>query len=374
MVELNNIQSLLGASESANSFISQGSILIYAFSAFSLFLIAELIHQLRIRQVQKLAFGPAQKQRLWTYANILFKPAAVGLLVLGFCLLINTEPEARSATNKKIPERDYHRLVFMVDSSPSMEAEDAIYRDEKTNEIQKICRREKIREVVHDLLFNSQIPLDRVCIDIVPFWYEARVAVEGFKDHEAAKQMSANFFLLSFEYKNKDKKHETNIFKSLEQTFKRLERLKKTGKLAEKGATVFLFTDGQTLPPKNMPKMPSSVSKVVVVGLGDTKKAFNLRNGIATKQDQRSLKSLASRLRGFYYNANTDSIPSNDANSLVIKNLPAESNQIGSIFWAKVFILSGAGYLALIPIFLHFFGSGWKSIFHKSKSNSKGAK
>jgi len=70
-----------------------------------------------------------------------------------------------------------------------------------------------------------------------------------------------------------------------------------------KSASLVLLSDGDTVPATGMPKMPASIARVLVVGVGDPR-AGKFIDGHQSRQDASTLRQIAVRLRGVYHDGN----------------------------------------------------------------------
>jgi Ca-activated chloride channel family protein len=73
-------------------------------------------------------------------------------------------------------------------------------------------------------------------------------------------------------------------------------------------ATVLVVTDGDTVPATGLPKMPESVSGVLLVGVGDPT-AGKFIDGHMSRQDVATLRQVALRAGGIYHDGNTKQVP-----------------------------------------------------------------
>jgi len=70
-----------------------GTAELVAFGVLGLMLAAEFIHQLRVRRIAQLAFGPTKKPHIWSYLGVPVRIVAAGALAWGFTTLLLIDPK-----------------------------------------------------------------------------------------------------------------------------------------------------------------------------------------------------------------------------------------------------------------------------------------
>ena len=333
---------------------------------FVLVIVAEILHFMRIRKLGKLVFGPTGKPYIWVWVVPFLRAIAVAMLSLGFGILLVLNPDTKSEINKTLPEDAYHHIVFMVDSSPSMLAKDSKVKFADKSQPMTVDRRTRARDIVSKLLLDSDLPLERIKLSIFPFWFETKKAIIDSVDPEAVINMINHYYLICFEARDPDKPKKTDLVKCLSETFEYSKRW------PNKSTTIFVLSDGETLPDKGLPELPPSVAKVVVIGLGDITKGAPILNGQHSKQDQQNLQALANRLRGRYFNGNIRNIPAEDAKNLIERSLDKQGRSWDLKTLAKIMIVTGAILLFIFPWLLNYFGSAWgfELIFNRKESTN----
>jgi Ca-activated chloride channel family protein len=73
--------------------------------------------------------------------------------------------------------------------------------------------------------------------------------------------------------------------------------------------TLIVISDGDTLPDSDLEAMPPAIADAMVLGVGDPYRASPVGD-TASRQDTASLKQLAARLRGTYFDGNVSHLPS----------------------------------------------------------------
>src|SRR6266516_3454675 len=215
--------------------------------------LAEWLHARRCRRVARLAFGPG------------------------------------GARSDLIPEGSYRHLVLALDVSPSMQLKDAGPEGKQS-------RAERASAVLMSLL--GRIATDQALISIVAFYTDAkRVVVDTF-DMEVVKNALNDLPL--------DLAFDTGKTKLLD-------GVRESAELAKPwqpgSAPLVVVSDGDTILDSGMPELPRSIQRTLVVGVGDAR-AGRFIDGHQSRQDFSTLRQLAGRLRGDYFDANEKHLPS----------------------------------------------------------------
>jgi Ca-activated chloride channel family protein len=90
-----------------------------------------------------------------------------------------------------------------------------------------------------------------------------------------------------------------------------------------RSSTLLVVSDGDTIPEKAPVALPPAFSDVLVVGIGDPIRASPIADRVS-RQDSASLKRLAARLRGDYYDANASHLPTRTLRGLKMLGLREE--------------------------------------------------
>ena len=300
--------------------------------------LAEWLHARRCRRVARLAFGPGGKANEWTKAVPTLRVLACGALAWGFLTLLQIGP--RAARSDLIPEGGYRHLVIALDVSPSMQLPDAGPEGKQS-------RAARASDVLMSLL--KRIATDQVRISIVAFYTDAkRVVVDTF-DLEVVKNVLNDLPLdLAFDAGKT----------------KLLEGVREAAELAKPwqpgSATLVIASDGDTIPDTGMPEMPRAFERTVVVGVGDPR-AGKFIDGHQSRQDFSTLRQLAARLRGEYFDANEKHLPSALLTSLS-KSLPLrDTRERGRRELALAAVGVGGFILAGLPVALAMWGCAWQA-------------
>lgn len=299
--------------------------------------LGEWLHARRIRRLQRLAFGPSGHAAVWTWVAPLVRVSAIAMASWGFASLLWVV-QARVHKEGEIAEGDIKHLVLVVDVSPSMGLVDAGVDG-------KLSRRQRASDIVESL-FN-RIPMGQFRITFIAVYTDAKPLLEDSSDHEVVRHMM-------------EKMPMWHAFKAGKT--KLIDGIELAAKMAKGwnpgSAYVLMLTDGDTVPPTGMPRMPASVAEFVVVGVGDPANGKFL-DGHQSRQDVNTLRQVANRLQGVYHNGNQKQLTSQ------VVSLFSESAKRESIDewtrreWALAAILVGTSLFALLPILLHYFGTSF---------------
>ncbi len=310
---------------------------IIAIAVALLAVLTEWVHARRVRRLQRLAFGPSGRAAYWTWAVPWIRVAAIAIASWGFASLLWVV-EARVHNTGEVSESDIKHLVLVVDVSPSMGLVDAGVDG-------KLTRRQRASDVVESL-FN-RIPMGQFRITFIAVYTDAKPLLEDSSDHEVVRHMM-------------EKMPMWHAFKAGKT--KLIDGIELAAKMAKGwnpgSAYVLMLTDGDSVPSAGMPRMPASVADFVIVGVGDATNGKFL-DGHQSRQDVNSLRQIANRLHGHYHNGNQKQLTSQ------VVSLFSESDNKDSIDkwtrreWALAAILVGTSLFALLPILLHYFGTGF---------------
>ena len=304
--------------------------------------LAEGWHARRTRRVARLAFGPLGQARLWTRLAPPLRVLALTAMAWGLVTLFFIRP--RVASYDKIPDGGYRHLVIAWDVSPSMQLDDGGFDSGKQKKRTRAQRGAKVL-----LSLFERIALDQVRISIVAFFTGAKPVVVDTHDLNVVKNILDDLPLdMAFD------PGKTSLIDGLEESV----RLAKSW---EPGSTTLLVvSDGDTVPDTGLPKLPPSINKVLVAGVGDPQRGVFI-DGHMSRQNARVLRQLAKRLGGEYVDVNDVQIPTAQLAELAgIRNLVDPGEQ-GRRELALGCVATGAGLLAFLPVGLAFFGSPWQS-------------
>lgn len=301
--------------------------------------LGEWWHVRRCRRLGRLVFGPAGQPRNWTKAAPGLRVAAMGALTWGFLTLLQIGPQSVRRA-EFIPEGGFRHLIIALDASPSMFLDDAGADSKQT-------RAARASEVLQSLL--QRIALDQVRISIVAFYTGAKPVVVDTSDMEVVNNC-LNDLPLGVAF---------NVGKT-----ELLEGVRAAAEIAKDwapgSATLVIVSDGDTIPDNGMPELPRAIQRTLVVGVGDAL-AGKYIDGHQSRQDATTLRQLAARLHGDYFDANQKHLPST-ALATLSKSLPLrDTRDHGMREAALICIGLGSAVLAFLPGALALAGSAWQA-------------
>lgn len=311
-------------------------------SAGVLALLAELIHTLRIRRVRHLAFGPGGRPAAWTLLVPLLRAVAAAAIGWGLAsLAFDVEPKTHRAGAEGREPDEWKHLVLVLDVSPSMRLEDA-----GPDKIQS--RRERARDVL-DSMFG-RVAIGSYKISVVATYTGAIPVVEDTTDSEVVRNVLGD---LPIHYAFKT--GETRLFDGLAAAMEIAKPWPKDS------TTIVVASDGDTIPPKGMPKAPPSVSGFLVIGVGDPVKGSFIA-GRNSRQDVSALRQMAARLGGYYHDGNQKQVATAVLDAVTAGGGRAEVEALGRREYALIALAIGSALLGLIPVLLQYLGSRWAAL------------
>jgi Ca-activated chloride channel family protein len=299
---------------------------------------AEVVHARRVVRAAPLAFGPGRRgmAALAVLAPVL-RTAALGAAAWGFATLLALPP--KSHRMGEIKEHEYQHLVLVLDVSPSMQLEDA-------GPTGKQKRAGRAADLIQS--FFDRVQAEKYKTTVVAFYTDAKPVVKDTTDREVVRNI-----LTDLPMRHAFKSGATNIFAGLEEAA-RLAR-----PWAPNSAVVMLVTDGDTVPPTGMPKMPPSVgTNVVVIGVGSPTVPKAIGSHMS-RQDVSTLRSTATRLRGAYHDGNDKMLGTELVSRVDERARPPGEERLGEREYALIAVGAGGGTLALLPAMLTLVGTGW---------------
>jgi Ca-activated chloride channel family protein len=303
-------------------------------------LAAEWLHWRRIARLQVLVFGPSGKPSPWIYVVSPLRVIAAGALAWSLMTLLLLEPRTRTpGSDKPVPFQKLKHIVLILDVSPSMRLQDAGVEGTQSRMV-------RAREVMES--YFRRIPVNEYRVTVLATYTGSLPVVEDTRDLSVVENV-LNDLPMHFAFVP----GETNLFSGI-QTAADLVR-----GWRPHSTTVVLVSDGDTVPSTGMPRMPASVSDVLVVGVGDPVTGSFL-NGRNSRQDISTLRQIATRLGGTYHNGNDRHLPSELIKRLTLSAEGEESSTWGLREWALLVLLFSAILLTIFPILLHYFGTMWQ--------------
>ena len=264
--------------------------------------------------------------------------AAAAALCWGFfSLYFVVEPKSLLADT--IPEGQHKHVMLVLDVSPSMRLRDAGPEGTQT-------RMERAADVMES--FFKRVVMSQYRCSVVAFYNGAKPVVVDTSDLDVIRNILSDL-PMHYAFRSGD----TNLFAGLEAA----------AEIAQpwnpNSTTLIVISDGDTVPPTGMPKMPASVRDVLVVGVGDPQNGSFIA-GKQSRQDTSTLRQVALRLRGEYHNGNERHL-SSDLISQMTQAEPASVwEQMTRREWALLAIAIGGLVCAVLPLLLDLFGTRWR--------------
>ena len=299
--------------------------------------IAELIHIARCRRLSPLVFGPTNRPRIWASFSPILRLAAIACLTWGLLTLLFLPPKIHKAT--ELEEDQLKHVVLVLDVSPSMKLEDA----GPTKDQQRSKRAADIMES-----FFQRVPMEQYRVSVIATYSGAKSVVIDTKDIEVVRNV-----LTDLPMHHAFQSGDTRLFDGLEEAFKVARPWN------PKSTTLLLVSDGDTVPSTGMPKPPASIANVLVVGVGDPRTGKFI-SGRQSRQDTSTLRQIATRLRGIYHNGNEKHIATDTLNLLTKATGASPLEKLSRREFAIIACTIGATTLSLLPLLLHYVGTGWK--------------
>jgi Ca-activated chloride channel family protein len=298
---------------------------------------AEVLHARRCRRVAGLALGPGRPPALWVYLTPVLRVLALGGLTWGLTTLLLLIPKARQSG--VLAESEYRNLLLVLDVSPSMRLPDA-------GPTGKQSRRKRAAEVLKS--FFDRIPVDHYRMTVLAVYTEAKPVVLTTTDMEIVRNI-----LNDLPMEHAFKAGPTNLFAGLE------EAVKIARPWRPRSTLLMVVSDGDTIPATGLPKMPASVSNVVIVGVGDVRAGMSI-DGHQSRQNESSLRQLAIRLGGTYHNANNKQIPTELLRRVTAVPGQTVFDKLTRREYALLATATSAVVFALLPVLLHYFGTSYR--------------
>ncbi len=298
---------------------------------------AEALHLMRTRRLAPLAFGPKSRPAFWAHAAAPLRIVSLGLLCWGLLTLAQVEP--RTHNSLQIESSKQRHVILLLDVSPSMRLVDA---GPESN----LSRTQRGAAVLESLF--DRVPIRQYKLSVIAFYDEAIPVVVDTKDLEVVKNTLSDL-PMHYAFSGKD----TNLFKGLQ-------KAAELAKPWQPDSTILLvISDGDTVPATGMPRLPKSISNVLLIGVGDpvTGKFIAGKN---SRQDVSTLRQVAARLGGEFHNGNIQHISTAVISKLTQKVGQRRWQDLGRREFALLAITVGASILCMLPLLLHYFGTFWR--------------
>ncbi len=313
--------------------------------------VAELLHARRTGRLARLAFGPGGKPSYWARFAPLVRIAGASALAWGFVSLMLIPPKAHVA--ETLPDKDRRHLLLILDVSPSMLLKDAGPKRDQSRKV-------RASEVLNS--FFSRVPIDSYLISVVACYNGSKPVVVDTKDMEVVHNILTD---LPMQYAFLAGK--TDLFSGL------TEGAKIAQPWNPKSTLVVMVSDGDTVPSSGMPKMPASVSDVLIVGVGDPR-AGSFIDGRQSRQDVGTLRQMAVRLNGTYHDANEKHLPTDLLQRLTFRPRKSVFERLTRREYALIACGLGSLAMAFLPLLSHRFGTRWQPGVPERSGREKASK
>lgn len=306
---------------------------------------AEAIHLRRVRATAALAFGPDGRARTLGRIAPLVRVVSTAALVWGLTTLLVLPPTAHRSSPAETEPADREHLLLVLDVSPSMRIEDA-------GPGGKESRSARARAVL-DSIF-ARIATNRLHTTVVAVYNGAKPVVEETRDMEVVHNILGDLPMHHAFHSGK-----TRLLDGLEAA---------AGIAADwprGSATVVLVSDGDTVPPTGMPRMPAAVGGVLVVGVGNPLQGTFI-DGRNSRQDTGTLRQIATRLGGDYHDGNAKLVPTATLGGLGSLPTDKPEDRLSRRECALIAVAAASLLLASLAPLLQRFGSA----FHPGPARS----
>jgi len=309
---------------------------------FALASIAEKIHHRRCRRTGRLAFGPEGSARAWTYLVPYIRVVCITALTWSLITLLNIMPKV--FTNKGLPENRLRHVIIILDVSPSMKIVDSGI----DGGVSRASRASQVLTSIFD-----RIQTDQAMFSVIAVYTGAKPVVIDTIDMDVIANIMNDLPLdYAFEF------GKTKLIEGINMA------TVMAAQYDNDSTTVIMLTDGDTVPESGMSSMPPSVAKVLIIGFGSRQGEFI--DGHQSRQDSQSLRTIARRLGGEYYDANARHLPTNAIKSLAEAIPLARKNRYGLREVALAIAVIASGILALLALALNLYGSRWHKYLNAS--------
>jgi Ca-activated chloride channel family protein len=308
-----------------------------ALAAVILMAAAEALHARRVRHLAALAFGPRRRPAPWTWTVPVLRTLAAGALTWGLTTLLLLTPKVHKIG--VVPESEYRDLVLVLDVSPSMRLNDA-------GPDGKMTRRKRASDLLKS--FFDRAPMELYRTTILAVYTETKPVALRTTDPEVVRNILEEL-PMEFAFKSGP----TDLFTGLH------EAARVARPWRPRGTTVIVISDGDTVPPTGLPRMPDSVANVLIVGVGDPYKGRFIA-GHLSRQDVSALRQLAVRLGGTYHDGNEKHLSTDLVRRVTLAGAQSLTQRLTRREYALMAIGAGSAVLALVPLLLHLAGTSWR--------------
>ena len=300
-------------------------------------LLAEALHARRVRRVARLAFGPGEQPAVWARWAGVGRVAACGACAWGLATLLLMEPKVHRGSDDR--DGAPQHLLLVLDVSPSMRLVDAGVEGDQS-------RMHRARDVLQSMF--ARMGSRQYLTTVVATYNGAIPVVEQSRDPEVVRNI-LNDLPLHQAFKRGD----TDLFAGLE------EAARIAQPWAPESATLIVISDGDTIPATGMPKLPVSIAKKLVIGVGDPREGSFI-DGRHSRQQASVLRQLAIRLGGVYHDGNDKQVSSDVIRAIVSSGETSEVAQLSRREFALIAFTTGALLLSFLPLALQHLGTRFR--------------
>jgi Ca-activated chloride channel family protein len=195
----------------------------------------------------------------------------------------------------------------------------------------------------------ERIALEQLRVSVVAFYTSAKPVIVDTFDFDVVRNVVDELPLeMAFDH------GKTSLFSGINEAVE----LAKTWQPGS--ATLMIVSDGDTIPETGLPPLPRAINQTIILGVGDAR-AGKFIDGHQSRQDAFTLRQLAARLKGAYFDVNEKHLPSNYLSGLA-KILPLrDETQKGWRELALAAVGLGALLLASLPVTVALAGSPWQA-------------
>lgn len=291
---------------------------------------AEVIHWRRVSAVKPL-LQETPPFLFWLVP--LVRTLCLAILAWALTTLFLLPSKAHRSKLEIIEPADREHLLLVLDVSPSMRLQDA-------GEVGSDSRTHRASSLVKSLL--QRVSDEKMHFTVVATYSSAKPVVKESRDREVLLNILGD---LPMHYAFETGK--TRLFDGLEEA----------AKIAQdwlpNSTTLVLISDGDTVPPTGMPRMPPSIGGALVVGVGDPMKGSFI-DGRQSRQDVSTLREIANRLGGEYHDGNLKHVPTDVLRGLGSLQISAEKVKLSLREYALIAIATASFLLASLPLILYF--------------------
>lgn len=291
--------------------------------------VAEVVHGSRVKKVMSLLPGVPG---VLPWIAGLFRVLCLGGLAWALTTLYLLPPKAHRAKLEVIETEEREHILLVLDVSPSMRLQDA-------GEVGDDSRTHRASDLVKSLL--KRVSDEKMHFTVIATYSGAKPVVEESRDREVLMGILDDLPMhWAFE------SGKTRLFDGLE------EAVRIASDWRPNCATLVVISDGDTVPPTGMPRMPPSVGGSLVVGVGDPMKGSFI-DGRQSRQDVATLRELANRLGGEYHDGNIKHVPTTVLKKLGSLQMTAEEEELTLREYALIVIGVSSFLLACLPLILY---------------------